>query len=83
MANLTVVVDDDTLRLARIKAVALGTTVNAVCRDAITRFAKPDPATAERLERLTVLAGRIRPDSEPLWPGRAALHAGTRTGAPD
>jgi hypothetical protein len=39
MANLTIVIDDDTLKRARIKAIQEGTSVNEVCRQAIERFA--------------------------------------------
>ena len=39
MSNLTVVIDDDLLRTARIKALQQGTSVNEICRQAIERFA--------------------------------------------
>ena len=39
MSNLTVVIDDDLLRAARIKALQQGTSVNEICREANARFA--------------------------------------------
>ena len=41
MTHLTVVIDDDLLRAARIKAWQQGTSVNEICREAVTRFAAP------------------------------------------
>ena len=49
MANLTLAIDDDLLRAARIKAVQQGTSVNEICREAIERFALP--AEDARLSR--------------------------------
>ncbi len=39
MANLTLAIDDELLRSARVKAVQQGTSVNDICREAIERFA--------------------------------------------
>ena len=39
MANLTIVVDDQLLRLARIRALEDGTSVNAVLRDYLAAYA--------------------------------------------
>ena len=39
MTNLTLTVDDDTLRMARIKALELGTSVNALVRDYLKQLA--------------------------------------------
>lgn len=39
MANLTITIDDELLRRARIRAAEQGTSVNAVLRDELTRFA--------------------------------------------
>ena len=39
MSNLTITIDDELLRTARIKAVQQGTSVNEVCRQAIAAFA--------------------------------------------
>ena len=46
MSNLTITIDDELLRAARVKAVQQGTSVNEVCRQAIAAFAKEDDAAA-------------------------------------
>jgi hypothetical protein len=58
MANLTLAIDDDILRAARIKAVQQGTSVNDICRDAITRFAAPAVDHDDLLAQLRALAAR-------------------------
>jgi plasmid stability protein len=40
MANLTIAIDDDVLKQARIRAIEQGTSVNAVLRDYLTDYAK-------------------------------------------
>jgi len=40
MSNLTITIDDDLLRSARIRAIQQGTSVNEVCRQAIAAFAR-------------------------------------------
>lgn len=42
MANLTIAVDDDTLRRARVRAAKQGTSVNAVLRAELGRYAGHD-----------------------------------------
>lgn len=42
MANVTLAIDDDILRRARIKAVTDGTSVNAVVREYLRRYAGSD-----------------------------------------
>lgn len=77
MANLTIALDDDLLRQARIKAVQDGTSVNEVCRQAIERYAREGTDTpADRLARLRALARRANGLSAPgdTWPGREALY---------
>ncbi len=44
MANLTLVIDDELLRRARVRAVSEGTSVNAIAREAIQSYAGEDPA---------------------------------------
>lgn len=46
MANVTLVVDDDLLRRARIRAAERGTSVNAVIRELLEQFAGPTVAGA-------------------------------------
>jgi hypothetical protein len=74
MANLTIVVDDQLLQAARVKALQLGTSVNEVCRDAIARFAQPDEDANRHARQLLAIAERARPSSRPAWPGRERLY---------
>lgn len=46
VANLTIAIDDDVLRRARVRAAEQGTSVNAVLREQLIRFA--DPAVGDR-----------------------------------
>jgi hypothetical protein len=69
MSNLTITIDDQLLRAARIKAVQQGTSVNEVCRQAIAAFALNDPglATAQALARAQAfvkLSEQIRQSGE-------------------
>lgn len=59
MANLTVTVDDDLLRRARVRAVGQGTSVNALVRDYLEAYADPDVALRARrsLVELSVSVG--------------------------
>ena len=76
MSNLTVVIDDDLLRAARIKALQQGTSVNEICREAIARFAAPVDDHEAAMRQLHLLSRRIRsaPGAGPAWPGRDALY---------
>ena len=59
MANLTLAIDDDLLRAARIKAVQEGTSVNEICREAIARYAQPAQRDGDDfLAQLRSLAAR-------------------------
>ena len=73
MSNLTITIDDDLLRAARVKAVLQGTSVNEVCRQAIAAFALDDKAQAvarahARARAFLELSNSVklgpRPDSE-------------------
>ena len=76
MANMTIAVDDQLLRAARIKAVQQGTSVNEVCRKAIESFAKGAGDTQARMARFKAMAKKVPYDAEqPLWPGRETLYA--------
>lgn len=46
MANLTLTLDDDVLRRARRRALEQGTSVNAIVREQLTRFAGAEADTA-------------------------------------
>lgn len=82
MTNLTIVIDDDILRAARIKALQEGTSVNEICREAITRYAKPVKDQAQWMRELRELQAAVRADSlregapqpEPMWPSREAMY---------
>ena len=78
MANMTIAVDDQLLRAARIKAVQQGTSVNEVCRQAIEVFARGAGDADARLARIKALAKKVRVTDEPLWPGREALYSHPR-----
>jgi plasmid stability protein len=52
MANLTIVVDDDILRRARVRATERGTSVNAVLAEHLAQYAGPDAAASALAEFL-------------------------------
>lgn len=77
MANLTIVVDDELLKTARIKALQEGTSVNEICRKAIERFAEPAQQRAdEMMATWREVARHVKPlpPGERAWPGREALY---------
>ena len=82
MSNLTVVIDDDLLRAARIKALQQGTSVNEICREAIARFAAPVQDHAEWMRAWRALGQDIQagylaegaPQPEPMWSSREAMY---------
>lgn len=78
MANMTIAVDGQLLRAARIKAVQQGTSVNEICRQAIEAFAQGAGDADARIARIKALAKKVRAADEPLWPGRDALYADPR-----
>jgi hypothetical protein len=79
MANLTLVIDDQLLQAARIKALQQGTSVNEICREAIANFTLRDEAAAARLATLrgvaTILGELPRSSYAPAWAGRDAFYA--------
>lgn len=56
MANLTIVIDDDVLRRARMRATERGTSVNAVLAEHLTQYAGSDPAASALAEILELAA---------------------------
>ena len=60
MANLTISVDDEVLKRARIRAVELGTSVNAILADHLRVFAGRDDARARATNAILALADRNR-----------------------
>lgn len=63
MANLTIAIDDELLRRARVRAAEQGTSVNAVLREQLTRYADAS-SNARAAEAFLSLAGER--------PGRSA-----------
>ena len=77
MANLTLVIDDQLLQAARIKALQENTSVNEICREAITKYAgaglNDGAARAARFRELTRQLALEH--AEPyVWPGREAFY---------
>ncbi len=64
MANLTLTIDDGVLRRARVRAVLEGTSVNAVVRDLLERYAG-DAQGEEAMRRILDAARRSRASSGP------------------
>ena len=62
--NLTITVDDELLRRARIRALTQGTSVNAVLREFLESYAGSDAETAAR-SRLATLARSSSASSGP------------------
>jgi plasmid stability protein len=56
MTNLTITVDDDVLRRARIRALEQGTSVNAILRDFLVAFSAAGEVRARAIESLVSLA---------------------------
>ncbi|TDD71978.1 toxin-antitoxin system HicB family antitoxin [Jiangella aurantiaca] len=64
MVNLTLKIDDELLRRARIRALEQGTSVNAVVRRHLEEFTGGDPRD-QGLRRFLDLAGETRTGSGP------------------
>jgi hypothetical protein len=60
MANLTITVDEETLRRARARALEQGTSVNAILSEHLARFARLRDVQAEAIDELFALASRNR-----------------------
>jgi hypothetical protein len=60
MANLTIAIDDDVLKKARLKALQQGTSVNAVLRDYLGQYAGATPERERAVRKLLELASRSR-----------------------
>ena len=58
--NLTIVIDDDILKRARIRAIEENTSVNAVVRAYLTTYAGTDRQRDEACERLLALSRASR-----------------------
>jgi hypothetical protein len=60
MANLTVTIDDQVLKKARLRALEQGTSVNALVREYLDRYAGAASAHEEAVEGLIRLARTTR-----------------------
>ncbi len=60
MANLTITVDDETLKRARIRALEQGTSVNAVVRDYLEAFAGSRGIREEAIGKLLERSAKSR-----------------------
>lgn len=56
MSNLTLVIDDDVLRRARIRALEEGTSVNAIVRETLAHYARTRPGGNADIARFLDLA---------------------------
>lgn len=63
MANLTVALDDELLRRARIRALQQGTSVNALVRDYLTAFADQREVQIKALEEVLEIAANSKASS--------------------
>jgi plasmid stability protein len=60
MTNLTIAVDEDLLRRARIRALEQGTSVNALLRDYLEAFTGASNARRRAVDRLLALSEAAR-----------------------
>ena len=65
MANLTVVIDDDVLKRARIRALEEGTSVNAIVRERLESYASRNEAKAAAMRRFLEWADTVQAGSGP------------------
>jgi plasmid stability protein len=63
MANLTIAVDDDLLRKARIRSAELGTSVNAVLRAYLEEWTDGKKAQRRAIARFVAASRRSKADS--------------------
>jgi hypothetical protein len=62
MANLTITVNEEVLKRARLRALQQGTSVNALLRDYLERFAGNSPAR-QAVEEIEAIARRVHAGS--------------------
>lgn len=58
MTNLTITIDDEALRKARIRALSQGTSVNAVVREFLESYAGVRPEQERAMRRILEMARR-------------------------
>lgn len=74
MANLTITIDDELLRRARVRAAQLGTSVNAVLRDYLDSWAGGSSSRARAVRSLVKLSEKARSGRAGETWTREALH---------
>ncbi|MCC6609248.1 MAG: ribbon-helix-helix protein, CopG family [Burkholderiales bacterium] len=74
MANLTITVDDDLLKRARLKALAQGSSVNAVLRQFLEQFAGADEARQAAIDDVLALSRASKANSQGRRWTRDELH---------
>ena len=77
MANLTIAIEDEVLRRARLRAVAQGTSVNALLRDYLQGFAGGRTSQEAAIRSLLELSSRTQSSSKGLRVSRDELHEGS------
>lgn len=65
MGNLTVVIDDNLLKRARMRALDQGTSVNAVVREQLERYAGDDDAIRHAMKAFLTIAQNADAGSGP------------------
>ncbi|MCX6362838.1 MAG: hypothetical protein NTW58_01440 [Actinobacteria bacterium] len=75
MANLTIAIEDDVLKKARLRAVEQGTSVNAVVREFLRDYTGQRSRQADAAKRLIELAHRSRAEVGPVTWTRDEIHA--------
>lgn len=74
MANLTIALDDDLLRQARIRAVEQGTSVNAILREYLATYAGGISKREEAMKGLVQLSRRSKAERGRKKWSRDELH---------
>jgi plasmid stability protein len=74
MANLTITVDDDVLRRARVRAAELGTSVNAVLREYMEQWTSVQDERRRAVDRILEGSKRSRASSGGRTWTRDELH---------
>lgn len=74
MANLTIAIEDDVLKKARVKAVEDGTSVNAVVRDFLREYTGNGSERVESAKRLIALAHEHATEVGPITWKREDLY---------
>lgn len=69
MANLTIVVDDDVLKRARIRALEQGTSVNALLREYLNQYVDARASQVKAVENVLRIAKKAKAGSggERTW----------------